>query len=89
MKKQFIKKDKVGEWYFLGECSVCVSKDPNFGKICWHISIAHPNRYPTYEEIKEARYEFIPDEAIMAMLFPPKSQFVNVHPNCFHLWQIN
>jgi len=85
MDKLFIRKDAVGEWYKLGVCNVCVSKDD--GK--WHISISHPSRYPRYEEIKESRYEFTPDEATMAMIFPSKSEFVNVHPNCFHLWQIN
>ncbi len=84
MKKKLIKKNETGEWYQFGECSVCVSKDDGL----WHISIAHPKRYPTYDEIKEAHYEFVPDEARMAMVFPPKKEFVNVHPNCFHLWEI-
>lgn len=68
----------------LGECSVIVSKDG--GK--WHLSIAHPNRYPTYDEIKKARYKFLANELYMAMIFPPKEEFVNLHNNCFHLWEI-
>lgn len=68
----------------LGECTVFVSVDGGD----WHLSISHPTRYPTYEEIKQARYQFIPNEVTMAMIFPPKEQFVNLHPNCFHLWQI-
>lgn len=85
MKKVFIKKDLIGDWYLFGECSVCISKDAGQ----WHLSIAHPSRYPTYDEIKEARYEFTPNKATMAMIFPPKEEFVNIHQNCFHLWQIN
>lgn len=54
----------------------------------WHLSISHPSRYPTYDEIKEARYKFIPNNATVAMLFPPKEEFINVHQNCFHLWEI-
>lgn len=67
-----------------GECLVMVSIDG--GK--WHLSISHPSRYPTYDEIKEARYKFIPNNATVAMLFPPKEEFINVHQNCFHLWEI-
>lgn len=51
----------------------------------WHISVAHPSRYPTWDEIKEVRYRFVPDDVTMAMLLPPRSQYVNKHPNCFHL----
>ena len=83
-KKKLIKKDDIGDWYLFGECSVCVSKDNGM----WHISVSHPRRYPTYDEIKEARYEFTPNEVPMAMIFPPKKEFVNLHTNCFHLYQI-
>ena len=69
--------------FTLGECSVIVGLEAG-----WHLSIAHPNRYPTYDEIKEARYKFLPNEATMAMLFPPKEEFINLHNNCFHLWEI-
>lgn len=67
-----------------GECHVIFAKEAGM----WHLSISHPTRYPTYDEIKEARYKFIPNEITMAMIFPPKEQFVNTHPNCFHLWEI-
>ena len=54
----------------------------------WHLSISHEERYPTWDEIRDARYEFIPDEAHMVMVLPPKSEYVNVHSNCFQLWEI-
>ncbi len=71
--------------YRIGSCKVMISCDS--GK--YHLSISHPTRYPKYDEIKEARYKFCPNDAVMAMLFPPKEQFVNIHSNCFHLFQIN
>ncbi len=67
-----------------GELIVIVSKDDEY----WHLSISHKDRYPTFDEIRDARYKYIPDEVTMAMLFPPKAEYVNVHPNCFHLWEI-
>lgn len=54
----------------------------------WHLSISHPTRYPTWDEIKTARYELLPDEVTMGMLLPPSAEYVNVHPNCFHLHEV-
>lgn len=72
-------------WEYRGNMfAVIVSKDDGL----WHISISHHKRYPTFDEIKEARYKFIPDDVTMAMFFPPRSQYVNVHPNCFHLFEV-
>ena len=62
----------------------------------WHLSISHrtngrhpqPGRYPAWDEIAEARYRFVPDGVTMAMLLPPKAQYINAHETCFHLWQV-
>jgi hypothetical protein len=67
-----------------GKFNVIVSIDDDK----WHMSISLPNRDLTYEEIKQARYKFIPDDITVAMIFPPKSEFVNLHEHCFHLWEI-
>lgn len=66
-----------------GPLKVIISRDPPGER--WHLSISHPQRYPTWDEIKRARYEFIPDAVTMAMMLPPKAEYVNVHQNCFHL----
>lgn len=67
-----------------GYLTVLVGQEP----AGWHISVAHPHRYPTWEEIKAARYDHVPDNVTMAMLLPPSEEFVNIHENCFHLYQI-
>lgn len=72
--------------YQLGECLVFVGQHPESGR--WHLSISHPKRYPHWDEIKAARYQLVPNDITMAMLLPPKEQYVNIHPNCFHLWEI-
>ena len=51
-----------------------------------HISISHPKRYPTWDEIKFVRYELGPKDKDMVMYFPPMEEYVNIHPNCFHLY---
>ncbi len=71
--------------YEEGKLTVMISKDAGM----WHMSISHPGRYPTFDEIRDARYKYLPNEAMIAMLFPPKEQYINVHKNCFHLWEIN
>ena len=74
---------KYSGTFSLGECTVMVGIEAG-----WHLSISHPNRLPTYDEVKEARYKFLPDDVHMAMIFPPRREFVNLHPTCFHLWEI-
>lgn len=54
----------------------------------WHLSISHPNRYPTWDEIKQARYDLTPNHVTMAQLLPPKEEYVNLHPNTFHLHEV-
>lgn len=54
----------------------------------WHLSISHPTRYPTWDEIRDARYDLLPDDVTMAMLLPPRAEYVNIHENCFHLHEI-
>ena len=74
---------------------------PPYRKQGWHISVSHrtrivdpdtkrpmPGRLPTWDEMKEARYRFAPDNVTMAMLLPPKALYVNVHPTTLHLWQV-
>ena len=60
---------------------------PN-GELRWHLSISHPHRYPHWDEIRDARYLLIPDEVTMVMFLPPQREYVNVHSNCFHLYEI-
>lgn len=84
-----------------GHLSVFVGREPtDFDngdrRVLWHLSISHrtngptprPGRYPTWDEIREARERFIPDEVTVAMLLPPKAEYVNVHGTTFHLWEI-
>lgn len=54
----------------------------------WHLSIAHHKRYPTWDEIRDARYELIPDDVMVAMFLPPRTEYVNVHAYCFHLFEV-
>lgn len=75
-------KTVAGEWSFMG-CLVIVSRDADL----WHLSISRRDRLPSYEELKSARYQFLPDVDYAIQVFPPKENFVNVHGFCLHLWE--
>jgi hypothetical protein len=64
------------------KCSLFVSFTHQYG---WHLSIAHPWRNPSWDEIASARYEFVPDEITMAMILPPEDEYINIHEHCFQL----
>jgi len=69
--------------YKYGSCVVVVGHE----KGRWHISISHQNRLPKWEEVRDARYQFVPKEVTMVMVLPRPEQYVNLHPNCLHLWE--
>lgn len=82
------------ERWVVGDCTVMLSREPNVGfdgSYGWHMSIAHPRRYPTWDEIKTARYG-IPtlDDVTMAQILGPvgEDEWVDIHENCFHLYEI-
>lgn len=43
---------------------------------------------PTWDEIKEARYKFLPLDVNMAIMFPPVSMYYNRHATCLHLLEV-
>lgn len=70
--------------YMVDKCSVICGLEN--GR--WHLSIANLNRLPTWEEIKAARNKFIPPDVFMCVPMPPEKYWLNLHPNCLHIWQI-
>lgn len=52
-----------------------------------HVSVSRKTRCPTWEEmcaLKDLVFE--PEETVM-QLHPEKSEYVNNHPFCLHLWR--
>ena len=66
-----------------------VSNDKMRGGNMRHLSVSHHQRLPEYHEMKQLRYELCGDVPFMAMIFPPHEQFVNIHPNCLHLYEFS
>jgi len=66
----------------------CIASDG----IGWeHVSVTiNRNRTPSWETMHFVKTVFWDDEDTVMQLHPSKSQYVNQHPNCLHLWkQIN
>jgi hypothetical protein len=76
-----------GDWYRWGDVAVCVAQEAGM----WHISISVPYRYPTWDEIFTAWYDLVPgaENISGAIILPRKSEYVNIHPNCFHVHQLS
>lgn len=72
--------------YLMGQVSIFVGIDDNGSH---HLSIAHPKRYPTWDEVVHIRYELVPDGATMAMLLPSQKDYINIHENCFQLHELD
>lgn len=73
----------------MGDCGIFVSKEPVdmvYGPR-WHLSISCQHRYPSWEEIGQARDRLLPDDVFMCIPFPPRAHWLSIHPNCFHLWE--
>ena len=51
-----------------------------------HVSTAMPSRLPTWEEFSEVKRVFMGPDLTAIQVFPPQAEYVNVHPNCLHLY---
>lgn len=56
-----------------------------------HVSVSPCNRKrqncPTWEEMCAIKDMFFEPEECVMQLHPPKSDYVNMHPYCLHLWK--
>ena len=77
--------DFLGDWYRNGELKACVAREDGL----WHLSISHRTRYPSWNEIFDAWHGLVPDAGNIegTMILPRKAEYVNIHANCFHVWQ--
>jgi hypothetical protein len=52
-----------------------------------HVSVSLHNRCPNWHEMAFIKGLFFDDEEAVVQFHPPKSQYVNFHPYCLHLWR--
>jgi hypothetical protein len=52
-----------------------------------HISVSTQRRCPTWDEMCFIKNLFWDDEDCVLQYHPPKSEYIDCHPYCLHLWQ--
>ena len=77
-----------GQFIVQGPCGEklgVMSSGPQDG---WeHVSVSTRRRVPNWEEMCFVKNAFwLPNECVM-QLHPPEADYVNIHPNCLHLWR--
>lgn len=58
------------------------------GIVEWdHVSVSLPNRCPNWREMSHIKKIFFEEKDIVIQFHVGKSQHINVHPYCLHLWR--
>ena len=52
-----------------------------------HVSVSHERRCPSWDEMCWVKHLFFEPNECVVQYHPPASDYVNVHPNCLHLWR--
>lgn len=57
-------------------------------EIPWeHVSVSLRDRVPTWDEMCWVKDQFFEEEETVLQFHPPRSEYVNFHPFCLHLWR--
>ena len=52
-----------------------------------HVSVSRRDRCPTWDEMCQIKAMFWDEDDCVIQYHPPRSEYVNNHPNCLHLWR--
>lgn len=52
-----------------------------------HVSVSLPSRTPTWGEMNFIKGMFFDNEETVIQFHPPRSQYINNHAFCLHLWR--
>jgi hypothetical protein len=79
-----------GAFKIQGPCGMVLAiissgEDREYG---WeHVSVSGARRTPNWEEMCFVKDLFWGDEECVIQFHPPKSEYINMHPHCLHLWK--
>lgn len=73
--------------YKMGKVMVMISPPVEEAGMGWHMSISHPDRYPTWDEVAKAWYELVPnaDNRVGAMILPKHEDYISIHNFCLQV----
>ncbi len=52
-----------------------------------HLSVSMPSRTPTWDQMCTMKEIFFDDEEECVEYHPRKSEYINAHPHCLHIWR--
>lgn len=52
-----------------------------------HLSVSMPSRTPTWEQMCTMKDIFFEEEEVCVEYHPKKSEYVNNHSHCLHIWK--
>ena len=86
----------MGAFHLRGPCSfdlVIISTGPdpieyeNEGKLWEHVSVSLKHRTPNWTEMCWVKDLFWSEDELVVQFHPPRSDYVDHHPYCLHLWR--
>lgn len=51
-----------------------------------HVSYSRKDWVPSHADTCRVKDDFIGNDRYCYAVFPPSEKYVNIHPNCLHLW---
>src|ERR1051325_9631500 len=51
-----------------------------------HLSVSRKDRLPSWPDLVKVKNEFLGLQAEAIQVLPKQSDYINLHPNCLHLW---
>jgi hypothetical protein len=80
-----------GMFRVIGPCGatlLIMSSAGEWGSVPWeHVSVSIKNRNPNWDEMCWVKDQFWHDEETAIQFHPPRSEYVNNHRHCLHLWR--
>lgn len=71
----------------IGVNGVLLSVIASNGRGWDHVSVSHPYRTPTWQEMCEIKRLFFKEEETVIQYHPARSNYINIHDHCLHLWR--
>lgn len=56
------------------------------GKVWLHVSVSRTNRLPSHSDLKYVKRHWIGEDKQAIQIFPKKTEHINIHPFCLHLF---
>lgn len=71
-----------------GEELQIIANEAHPNRLWWeHVGISIRRRIPNWREMCFVKDLFWSEEECVVQFHPPRSEYVNCHPNCLHLWR--